>query len=689
MKMPPTLTTYYPMAGGLDLVTPSLQKSPGRCIDALNYEPTTVGGYRRINGYERFDGRPSPTAASYWVIGITLTGSIANGATVTGATSGATGRALGLYDSNTTMVLGRVSGTFVSGEALQVAAVTQATATSAAMLNGATLPSDHADYKFLAANDRRADIAAPTGSGAPRGGFIFNDVVYVFRDNAGGTAGNLWKSSAGGWVQVTFGRELQFTGAVGEITAGQTVTGLTSGATAVVVRALLRTGTWTASGVGTLIFASVTGTFQNGENVQVGGVTKVVANGADTAITRAPGGRVETVTANYTGSASTRRVYGCDGVNLAFEFDGTTYVPIRTGATTDTPTHIADHRGRLFLSLGASLQYSGIYAPYSWTLLTGANEIAMGDSITGMLPQTGNNAGASLAVFTTGKTSILYGSGSADFNLVPSVYELGYAAYTIQPVSNNTYGLTARGMQSLITTLNYGDFNFAALSFFILPLLERKVGLQTASVSLQTKNQYRLFFSDNTGIVIGLTGEKIAGIMPLDYGMPVRTMWNGKLSTGEEVTYFTSDDGFVYQDNTGTSFDGDAIQARLRPVFNNLKSPRLRKQYLSAVFEVECEGYAEVNATYDLGYASGNTEQAAPQQDQVLTGAGGYWDSSDFTWDEFTWDSPVVSDARISIDGTDVNIGFLFYSNRAQDNPHTVQGVNLLYIPRRLVRSGS
>jgi hypothetical protein len=62
--MPPTLTTYYPMAGGLDLVTPSLQKSPGRCIDALNYEPTTVGGYRRINGYERFDGRPSPTAAS-------------------------------------------------------------------------------------------------------------------------------------------------------------------------------------------------------------------------------------------------------------------------------------------------------------------------------------------------------------------------------------------------------------------------------------------------------------------------------------------------------------------------------------------------------------------------------------------------------------------------------------------------
>ena len=50
------LDHVLPDGRGLDLVTPSLQKSPGRCIDALNYEPTTVGGYRRINGYERFDG---------------------------------------------------------------------------------------------------------------------------------------------------------------------------------------------------------------------------------------------------------------------------------------------------------------------------------------------------------------------------------------------------------------------------------------------------------------------------------------------------------------------------------------------------------------------------------------------------------------------------------------------------------
>ena len=102
--------------------------------------------------------------------------------------------------------------------------------------------------------------------------------------------------------------------------------------------------------------------------------------------------------------------------------------------------------------------------------------------------------------------------------------------------------------------------------------------------------------------------------------------------------------------------------------------------------EVECEGYAQVNATYDLGYGSPNVEPAAVQQDQTLIGQGGYWDQ--FTWDQFTWDAAVVTDAQISIDGAENNINFLFYSSRAQDDPHTVQGVQLMYIPRRINRGG-
>ena len=60
---------YYPMGGGLDLVTPAITKSPGAPASTpQNYEPAPVQGHRRIDGYERFDGRTQPHTASYWTL---------------------------------------------------------------------------------------------------------------------------------------------------------------------------------------------------------------------------------------------------------------------------------------------------------------------------------------------------------------------------------------------------------------------------------------------------------------------------------------------------------------------------------------------------------------------------------------------------------------------------------------------
>jgi hypothetical protein len=683
-RFPQTQANYLPLVGGLDLVTPRIRMNAGRCIDAQNYEPLTVGGYRRINGFERFDGHTSPTSAAYWTITATITGNVSTGNTVTGATSAATGKVLTV--SGSIIVLGRVTGTFVSGENLQVGGTTQATATSTAVQGGASTAALDAAWRLLAANDRRADIAAIPGSGQVRGIFVLADTVYAFRDNANATASILYKATASGWQAVTLGKEILFSGSTAQINVGDTVTGASSGASAVVVRALLRSGTWSSAGAGSLVFATVTGAFTNGENLQVGGTTKAVAASASTQITRAAGGRAEVVIGNFTGSSTTRKAYGCDGVNPAFEFDGTNYVPIHTGMTTDTPTHVEVHKNKLFLAFASSIQYSATNDPGSWTLLTGANEIGLGDTVTALVSQTGNSSGASLAIFTSGKTYVLYGSSSADFQLVPSIYELGYMAYTAQPVANNTYGLTARGVQALITTLNYGDFSFDALSFNVQPIVQSKYSLATASVTLRGKNQYRLYFSDGTGLVFGLTGEKLSGIMPLNYGKTVRVVWNSVWTTGAEHTYFGSDDGYVYEDNVGTSFDGNAIEAWIRPAFNNLQSPRVMKRFRRAVFEASCEGYASINIGYDIGYANPDVSPAAVQSNQPMVGAGMYWDSQGVVWEQFTWDAPVLAQPQISIDGTENNIGFICYSNSAQDDPVVWQGVSLLFTPRHLTR---
>lgn len=672
---------YYPLGGGLDLVTQAIALHPGKVIDSQNYEPDIGGGYRRIDGNERTDGRSSPSSANYWILPAVLTSSVSIGVTVTGATSTAT--AIVLAVTSDYLVLGRVSGSFTSSETLTVSAASVGHASGVIQINGSSSASLHADYKLLAANDQRSLIQAVPGSGRITGVWVYNDVLYAFRNNAAGTAGDMYKATSSGWVKINFGYEVQFNSAVGEIKVGDLVTqGSVFGT---VVAVLLRKGTWTVAGEGSIIFASISGgTFASGGNLQVAAVTKAVAVAASSQITRAPNGNCEFFNYNFTGSTNSTKMYGADGVNPAFEFDGTTYIPIRTGMTTDTPLHVIAHKGYLFLSFNASVQYSGLSNPYSWSVVLGAGEIDCSKTITSFLPQGGNGNGSSLAIFTSERTFVLYGTSNADFKLVSSIFELGYMPYTCQQVGNDAFGMTSRGIQALVTTLNYGDFDYASISHMIQPLITKKRGLECASTTLRNKNQYRVYYTDGTCLVVGLTGSEVSGIMPLNYGKPVRCICTANLSDGSEVTYFGSDDGYVYQDNVGTSQDGEPIEAWLRLPFNNNKSPQVRKRFRRAVLELRVDSFSQVNMSYDLGYGNQTVQPSAPQADTVLVGAGGYWDQ--FTWDQFTWDAQFVSNPTLQIDGTEKNISFIFYSNRAQDSSHTLQGMTLISTPRVLQR---
>lgn len=58
------------MNQGLDLVTPPLLAQPGALIDCLNYEMTAHVGYRRVDGYERYDGWVDGGVASYFVVNL-------------------------------------------------------------------------------------------------------------------------------------------------------------------------------------------------------------------------------------------------------------------------------------------------------------------------------------------------------------------------------------------------------------------------------------------------------------------------------------------------------------------------------------------------------------------------------------------------------------------------------------------
>ena len=61
---------YFPFEGGVNMVDPSLSLEPGELVAANNFEIDIRGRYRRMDGYERFDGQTLPSEITLSLIHI-------------------------------------------------------------------------------------------------------------------------------------------------------------------------------------------------------------------------------------------------------------------------------------------------------------------------------------------------------------------------------------------------------------------------------------------------------------------------------------------------------------------------------------------------------------------------------------------------------------------------------------------
>lgn len=673
------LADYIGMTGGLDEITAPLSRLPGRARAAQNFEAEQLGGYRRIGGYERYSGKAKPSDALYSILSASISGSPAVGNTLTGATSGATGYIIALPGS--AFVITKVVGTFVSGENLHVGAGTIAVASSAALPSSAATPILHAQYRNLAADVYRALIAAVPGEGDVLGVWLYNDVVYAFRNNVGSTFAEMYKSTGSGWSLVAFEYEVAFTAGSGGLEDGDTLT--QGGVTATIRRVVIRTGALAGSNaVGILVIsAPAGGNFAAGAATSTG-AGACTLSGAHAAITLAIDGRFEFITENFFGSTITKRMYGCDGVNRAFEFDGSYFVPIPTGMTVDKPNHIAAHRKHLMLAFKSSVQNSSIGAPYGWSPVSGASEVGMGDDVTGFAKVPGSDAGGALAIFTRNRLSILYGSSSADWNLSSYKDELGALPYTIQDIGYAVF-LDDRGITDIQTAQTFGNFAHGVLSGLVRNTVTTFKSLAVASCVSRDRSQYRLFFSNSYALYMTAVGKKIVGIMPMLFEAPVLCCCSGEMNDGTEAMFFGSDDGFIYQMDKGTSFDGTAIEAFLDLAYNFAKSPRITKRYRDAMLEMSGSGYAELSFGYSLGY--GSTTISQPSNESVVTNfAESRWDG--FTWDQFFWDGQTLIPNTVDMDGEAENVSLGFRSNADYFEPFTLTGAVVQHTPRQRKR---
>ena len=600
------------LGGGENVAAPATQIPPGEALLLQNYELSFLGGYRRVDGFERADGRPSPSAAVYKVLNfITGSTSISVDDTLTGASSGDSGRVLQVNltsgswvggDAAGNIVLGNPTGVFQDAEDLQVSGSTVAVASGITEI--AATDALDTSYSELAIETYRADIQAVPGSGPIRGVWVYNGKRYAFRDDAAGTTCKMYEESSSGWVEVT-----------------------------------------TPS--------------------------------------LSPGGAYEFDNFNFSGSAGSQKMYGCDGVNKGFMFDGTTFTQITTGMTVDTPIKVIAHKYQLFfLFPGGSLQFSSVGDPTTWSPVTGAGELALGEEGSGLMIL----AGDVLGIWTRNKTFVLYGSSSADWDLKVLNPNLGAIDKSVQQISTNPFALGDQGIVSQSPTYAYGNFVQNIVSDKIHPLLEEYKDYLISSLSVRSKKQYRLFFvngADYLGISCLVQGGKFVGSSRMDYGMPIRCCCSGRATDGSEMLLFGSDDGYVYDMDKGTSFDGAAVEAYIRFPFANLKSPENNKRFFKVIMLMDSPSQITMQFTPDFSY--GDTSYLSPlTQDIIGVSGGGIW-GVDF-WGSFLWSEAVVGSATAYIDGSGNNMSMLIYTSDIYAQPHTLQTMMLHYEVRGLKR---
>lgn len=690
---------YFSATGGLNVMDSPMEIPPGELLGCLNYEPGIIGGYRRVDGYERFDGRTSPSDAFYLSLAYTPIGAFNpdSGDTVTESGSGATGTVAYNDTANKVLVIVNVTGTFAgAGSTLTVGATTATSVGTPNLNGGATTELSNTYYyqKWLYFQSLIGTVGGASCSGPVLGVWPHADNVFAWRNNAAGTHALMFRATSSGWVQIDLGIKVRYNAGVYNssmlpIPEGTVLTGGTSGATMTVKRVATLSGTWGNDAAGYFIVAAITGTPVAGEALKVGATTYATYLSFD-AQTIAPNGTYHFRSHNFNAAEDPDtgfRIYGTNGVSNGFEYDpiGDVFVNIETGMSPDTPTNLEVHADYLFYGYpGGSLQNSGYQLPLNWNPVFGADARSVGEDITFMR----EDVSQSLIIGTRRRLWILVGLQVEQFQI--RVYSTNTGAYpNTDEIPGQIVFAEDRGITTVAASAQYGNFQAASLSDKVLDIITTLMAGDTSvgAIITRKKNLYRLIFSSGTVLNLAINAKgKFSGWTQGSYAhLPACAFagfWQNAGGVQVERAFLGGTTGYVYELDKGRSFDGQNVQHFLKFSYWHLGSPDMFKRFRRVQVDIRPEGSSSLTIGADCDYGN-RAGQTAPIM--ALSGGGGLWDIAN--WNEFVWDAPTYAGVALKLELEGYNLSVSFSGNAVNDTPFTITGMLYQYSPRIVNRN--
>ena len=579
--MPTTRQTYpIEFKGGLVTNMSPLQQginAPGSARILRNFEPSIEGGYRRIEGYTKYNSNIIPPYGAPVVHGASQSG--------------------------TTLIIGNIHQTPEAGDTLTIDGVTgtytiaSGGVTYDATNNRATLTLT-GSLDSSPANAAAVTFATTTSNYLMLGCGVFLDRVIVAKND------DLFKVSSS---------------TITHINVPNYGTALVNGAS--------QTGS-------SLIVDGLTAAPQAGDVFKVAGIDKVytvtsdasVSSGGatlainpalasspadDAAITflstsRESAGKTRFARYNYTG---TEKIAIVDGTNVPALYDNSTFTALNDAPTdVNGASFVVNFKNQLFFGKSNLLTFTAPYTDNDFTAAAGSGTISLGATITGLIVFR-----QQLIIFTETSIMQLVGNTISDFNLQPITLDIGCVdTDTIQEVGGDIMFLGPDGLRLLSGTDRIGDFGLGNVSKAIQKEATSFISTNTsfASVVIRGKSQYRIL-----GYNTNITQENAQGILGTQFsgqggeGMAwaelrgIRAyVADSRFYQNTETIVFGNDDGYLYQMEDGNSFDGANIQTTFATPFMPINDPRVRKTFYKAFLYTDPQGSVSFDMSLKLDF---------------------------------------------------------------------------------------
>jgi hypothetical protein len=690
-------STYVHAFGGLDQATTPLEVSPSSLIEGFNFFEEPDGGYSRILGYERFDGKASPSSATYFIIEIdnwdlvTNQNVIQEGLRIDILTSSfhvlrAIEKPLESVEPTSTRpepLRLCVVATDMQGPELEIDTPIPFNITGSiisATPRAATDDREDAEFLALAADFFRQFILPVPGVDDVIGVAQIDDSAIAWRGQLDGSL-LAFLGTGAGWQQVKYPQLVA-------LTANNVRDYLT----------LLNNGQYQVSGIYPYIpdgqiqpdqtrqVLAVIKTDDSLPDLTVGTILSVASDGSlagtiDEIINYRyqTGGKIRSINHNFFASENFYRCYFTDGINFAGEYlpDLNCINPITENYRNPSGvyTHLIAHNARLVLSQSSSIVTSVAGEPHLFDGFLGSQQIGVGDRVTGFR----STASDRLIVTTRRTTRALIGRTIEELDFPFVSTESGAFDDCIQAI-DEVLLWDDRGINILRRTEVLGGFLAATLTDRQRTLMADLRLSANASVSLRNINQVRFFAFDRfvmvSRIIDNNTGNFRYSVTEGQYPNPVVCVASREDERGNERILYGSNDGFVYEMDKGISFDGQPVEAFLQLHFNHLNSPYNRKRYRHADVELRSRGFAQVDIDYAID--DGRNRFRGPTLELNSSEQG--WDFN--TWDIARFDSFDVVSNPISVRGSGKNFSMIVSSNSVIDAPYTFTGYLLRYSQR-------